>query len=67
MMEIASAYLPITSNWRKFFQQCEQISSSKNDESAQNIVKITRELLEKLEIDERSVILSGVMDKIVPF
>lgn len=52
MMEIASAYLPITSNWRKFYEKCETLSSITNDKAVQKLAVAIKDLYEKLEIDK---------------
>uniref|UniRef100_A0A914EJ92 Mitochondrial DNA polymerase catalytic subunit n=1 Tax=Acrobeloides nanus TaxID=290746 RepID=A0A914EJ92_9BILA len=52
MMEITSAYLPITSNWRKFYEKCEKDSSKSNDNAAQQLAGAIKDLYEKLETDQ---------------
>lgn len=53
MLLMASVYLPVTANWRRFFQKCDSDASAVNDVSARAVVGAARSLLQQLEPDNR--------------
>ncbi|KAH7727233.1 DNA polymerase I family protein [Aphelenchoides avenae] len=48
MMEMASAYLPVTENWRRFFETCEEQSTALNADAGRAVINPANDLLEKL-------------------
>lgn len=49
MLEIGNVYLPVTKNWRKFFDNNEARANNENKTAAIGVVCAARELIEKLE------------------
>uniref|UniRef100_A0A1I8EM99 DNA-directed DNA polymerase n=1 Tax=Wuchereria bancrofti TaxID=6293 RepID=A0A1I8EM99_WUCBA len=49
MLEIGNVYLPVTKNWRKFFDSNETRANNQNKIAAIGVVYTARELVEKLE------------------
>ncbi|MCP9262342.1 hypothetical protein DINM_005615 [Dirofilaria immitis] len=49
MLEIGNVYLPITKNWRKFFDNNETRANNENKIAAIGVIYAARELMEKLE------------------
>ncbi|KAL3110119.1 hypothetical protein niasHT_015722 [Heterodera trifolii] len=49
MLEMGNPYLPITSNWRHFFEKCEKESSNMKDKTAKDFVGCARSLIEQLD------------------
>lgn len=49
MLEIGNVYLPVTKNWRKFFENNETRANNENKIAAIGVVYAARELVEKLE------------------
>uniref|UniRef100_A0A914VI25 Mitochondrial DNA polymerase catalytic subunit n=1 Tax=Plectus sambesii TaxID=2011161 RepID=A0A914VI25_9BILA len=45
MMELGSAYLPITDNWRKFIERAEETCTSSNNRIADQLVQVAHELI----------------------
>uniref|UniRef100_A0A0N5AUE9 Mitochondrial DNA polymerase catalytic subunit n=1 Tax=Syphacia muris TaxID=451379 RepID=A0A0N5AUE9_9BILA len=53
MIEMANAYLPITDNWRKFYDNCQERAVSKNNSSAHGLLNAARHLVEELSVGEK--------------
>ncbi|OZC06502.1 DNA-directed DNA polymerase [Onchocerca flexuosa] len=49
MLEIGNVYLPITKNWRKFFDNNETRANNENKTAAIGVIYAAKELVEKLE------------------
>lgn len=49
MLEIGNVYLPITKNWRNFFENNETRANNENKIAAIGVVHAAKELVEKLE------------------
>lgn len=52
---MANVYLPVTANWRKFFDQCERDASSVNDVAARALGKMAHSLASELAVDSKYV------------
>ncbi|KAK0407293.1 hypothetical protein QR680_019122 [Steinernema hermaphroditum] len=48
MFEMGSAYLPITNNWRDFYDHCEQSCDTKNNDTVRGVVRACRSVLDDL-------------------
>ncbi|CAD5215857.1 unnamed protein product [Bursaphelenchus xylophilus] len=53
MIIVADAYLPVTSNWRKFFEKCENDADKMNNTSVKAVVTSARALVEELENENK--------------
>lgn len=53
MMEMANVYLPITGNWRRFFEKCENISSGSKSQATKGLIKSAQELVHDLCIEDK--------------
>ncbi|CAD5211506.1 unnamed protein product [Bursaphelenchus okinawaensis] len=52
MLIVADAYLPVTSNWRRFFDKCQQDSGEVNNTSVKAVLKSATALVDELEKDK---------------
>lgn len=50
-MEVASAYLPVTANWRSFYTTNEAKVAEKSNESAKKLVKCAQEIYNTMSAD----------------
>ncbi|KAE9552071.1 hypothetical protein FO519_004728 [Halicephalobus sp. NKZ332] len=48
MMEMASAFLPITENWRIFYEQCNDETSDRNNKAGRNLIFASTKIQEDL-------------------
>uniref|UniRef100_A0A915ANL5 DNA-directed DNA polymerase n=1 Tax=Parascaris univalens TaxID=6257 RepID=A0A915ANL5_PARUN len=53
MLEMSAVYLPITSNWRYFYRNCEEEASNENRQAAQDVIRAARHLTNTLEENQR--------------
>ncbi|KAI1704765.1 DNA polymerase family A domain-containing protein [Ditylenchus destructor] len=51
MLEMANAYLPITSNWREFAKKCDRERSEKSESVVRTFVSAAKDVCEKLQVD----------------
>jgi hypothetical protein len=49
MMEMANVYLPINGNWRRFYDKCENLSSTSMNKITREVIQIARNILEDME------------------
>jgi len=49
MMEMASAFLPITENWRLFYNQCNEETANRNNKAARNLIEASANIVDELE------------------
>lgn len=45
---MASAYLPITSNWRNFFKKCEKTAAETRDTAARRVIESAKSLAKEM-------------------
>jgi hypothetical protein len=50
---MANVYLPITSNWRKFFERCELDASSVNNVSAKSLGIMAHSMANELSVAKK--------------
>ena len=48
MMEMGSAYLPITESWRQFYDKCNEESSERNNKAAQGLGQASLQIVKEL-------------------
>ena len=53
MLTMASAFLPITSNWRNFYEHTERETEKLNNSAARVIARIARTLADELAVEGR--------------
>lgn len=50
---MSAVYLPITSNWRHFYQSCEEEATNENRRAAQGVIRAAQHLTMTLEENQR--------------
>jgi DNA polymerase gamma 1 len=53
MMEMGSAYLPITENWRLFYQKCNEDAAQLNDKSARGLAQAALDIAKTLSSENK--------------
>lgn len=56
MMEMASAYLPISSNWRKFYKKCETTAAKTRDSAARRVIESAKSISNLLGNESKKLI-----------
>lgn len=46
---MANVYLPINANWRRFYDKCEELSSSSMDQISRKVVQVARNIIEEMD------------------
>lgn len=53
MMEMGSAYLPITENWRLFYEKCNEDASVLNDRAARGLAQASLDIANSLALENK--------------
>jgi hypothetical protein len=50
---MANVYLPITANWRNFFEKCEQDAASVNNVAAKALGKMAHTISNEMSVEQK--------------